>query len=78
LSYFRSTYQQHYAGKNGQRPVQVVDLLAANDILEPFCRGAIVKYILRYGRKGGKSRLDLLKAAHYLVMLLNENQEVTN
>jgi hypothetical protein len=72
VSYVASTYGEHYVGKNS---VQVMDLLIANDLAREFCQGNIVKYVARYGRKGGANRKDLLKAMHYLVLLLGIEQK---
>ena len=40
-----------------------------------FCEGNVIKYICRYNNKGG--RQDLLKAKHYIDLLL-ENADVSN
>ena len=37
---------------------------------EGFCIGNIVKYALRYGKKEGRNRKDLLKILHYGIMLV--------
>mgnify|MGYP000871530254 FL=1 len=76
--YINSTYTQHYIGN--RKNIQVMDLLLAN---EPtgieFSRGAAVKYIMRYGKKEGRNRKDLLKAMHYIMfMLYSENMGDVN
>ena len=30
-----------------------------------------IKYLARYGKKNGKNRKDLLKAIHYIVLLMS-------
>lgn len=66
--YILSTYGEHYVGQNN---VQVMDLLMANppSALE-FSRGCCVKYVMRYGKKGGFNRKDLLKVAHYIIFMM--------
>jgi hypothetical protein len=66
--YIIKTYAEHYVGNKG---IQVMDLLLANEPtgLE-YARGNVVKYVMRYGKKGGYERKDLLKAAHYLLFML--------
>ncbi len=34
------------------------------------CIDTTIKYLMRYGKKSGKNRKDLLKAAHYIVLAL--------
>lgn len=67
--YLLSTYGEHYVGKNN---VQIQDLVLAGkpDETLGFWRWNSVKYILRYGKKGGFNRKDLLKAIHYAILML--------
>lgn len=66
--YIKSTYGEHYVGPDG---VQIQDLLQSIGSAEEFCRGSVIKYIARWGKKKGRNRLDLLKAAHYIVLLMH-------
>lgn len=60
----------------GDKSVQVVDLLRTTGDLEAFCRGNIIKYISRWGKKDGEKNMDdLYKAIHYIVMLLEEERD---
>jgi hypothetical protein len=68
--YIRGTYSGHYVGENN---VQALDLIFAIGHGEGFCVGDVLKYVARYGKKNGKSRKDLLKAIHYLILLLHLN-----
>lgn len=71
LDYMASTYNQHYAGKVEKLGnVQVMDLLGSNPPtgLE-YSRGCVVKYAMRYGKKGGFNKADLLKALHYIIFM---------
>jgi hypothetical protein len=65
-NYIESTYEQHYVSSN---KIQLVDIIDDND-LESFAKVSSMKYIQRYGKKDGRNRKDLLKAIHYLVMML--------
>ena len=49
--------------------IQPVEFVLANDI--PFCEGNIIKYVCRHKTKNGKG--DLLKAMHFLEILIKEN-----
>lgn len=71
-NYIESTYGQHYVGKN---EVQIQDLLHSIDIAVPFCQANAIKYLSRYGKKKGHNRLDLIKAVHYIILLLHFSDE---
>ena len=71
-NYIKSTYGQHYVGKN---EVQIQDLLHSIDIAVPFCQANAIKYLSRYGKKKGHNRLDLIKAAHYIILLMHFSDE---
>ena len=67
--YISSTYNQHYSvDKNG---FQVQDMLRHLEIDKDFCQANAIKYIARYGKKNGKNRKDLLKAIHYIILLMS-------
>lgn len=72
LEYIELTYGQHYVGREG---TQIQDLLNAIGISENFCQGNAVKYISRYGRKNGKNEQDLLKAMHYILLLMHFSEK---
>jgi hypothetical protein len=40
-----------------------------------FCQANAIKYLARYGKKNGKNRKDLLKAIHYIVLLMTSEDE---
>jgi len=67
--YIKSTYGQHYA--QVQEGVQVQDLLRSAGIDKDFCQANAIKYLARFGKKNGRNRADLLKAAHYIVLLMD-------
>lgn len=72
-----ASYGQHYV--DPKTNIQVLDILDSIGSAEEFCRGAAIKYLCRYGKKQGYNRQDLLKAFHYIVLLMyftrNRNKE---
>jgi hypothetical protein len=78
-NYIKSTYSEHYSTtKDG---FQVQDMLRHLGIDKDFCQANAIKYLARYGKKNGKNRKDLLKAIHYVVLLMSSednNKEDTN
>ena len=74
-NYIRSTYGEHYVGKD---EFQIQDLLHSIDIAVPFCQANAMKYLARYGKKKGFNRLDLLKAVHYIILLMHFSDELVN
>ena len=69
--YIDQTYDQHYA--NGK--YQATDMIIDSGHGEGFCIGNIMKYAMRYGKKDGKQRSDLLKIIHYAIIALYVNDE---
>lgn len=65
--YLSSTYNSHYTSKESK--TQTLDLIKSIGDAEPFCRSNAIKYLSRFGRKGGKSKQDILKAIHYCILL---------
>lgn len=66
--YVLSTYSQHYVGNGGYQTIDVWDTLGS---VESTCRDTAIKYLMRFGKKGGKNKKDLLKAVHYIVLLMH-------
>lgn len=58
-------------GSHYQLPIQPIEYIVKNDI--PYREGNIIKYVTRYKNKNGKE--DLLKAKHYLEMLIEEYED---
>ena len=48
--------------------IQPVEFIMRNEI--PFCEGNAIKYLCRWRKKGGID--DLLKARHYIDLLIDE------
>ena len=54
-------------------------MLRQLDIDKDFCQANAIKYLCRYGKKDGYNRKDLLKAIHYIVLLMSsEDEEYSN
>lgn len=70
-NYVNSTYGQHYVG-NGS--IQTIDFWESLGSLETTCRDTAIKYLARYGKKGGKNEKDLLKAIHYIILMMYANE----
>ena len=68
IGYINSTYTGHYVGKND---VQVVDIWKSLGSIESTARDTAIKYLMRFGKKEGKNKKDLLKAIHYIMMLIH-------
>ena len=69
-TYLESTYKQHYSTTD--EGFQVQDILRHLNINKDFCQANAIKYLCRYGKKNGYNRTDLLKAVHYIILLMSE------
>jgi len=65
--YLISTYKAHYTSE--QSKTQTLDLIESIGDAEPFVRSNAIKYLSRFGKKNGKSKMDILKAIHYCILL---------
>jgi hypothetical protein len=65
-AYIGNTYDQHYS--NGK--YQATDMILDAGHGEGFTMGNIMKYSMRYGKKNGKNKQDLLKIVHYAIIAL--------
>ena len=66
VDYIEKTYNQHYVGN---KEIQTIDVWQTLGSVDTTCRDTAIKYLMRYGKKGGYNRKDLLKAVHYIVLL---------
>lgn len=66
--YIDGTYGQHYVGAQG---IQTIDVWDSLDMAQQLCQGTAIKYLMRYGKKDGYNEKDLLKALHYIVLLMH-------
>ena len=65
--YVDGTYERHYA----QGKYQATDMIIDAGHGEGFAMGNIMKYAMRYGQKGGKNKMDLLKIVHYAIIAIH-------
>lgn len=70
IDYIAGTYSQHYGHEVDGKNVQVVDLWEGMGSLLTTSRDTAIKYLVRYGRKGGYNDKDLLKAIHYTLLMM--------
>ena len=70
IDYIAGTYGQHYGHEVDGKNVQVVDLWEGMGSLLTTSRDTAIKYLVRYGRKGGYNDKDLLKAIHYTLLMM--------
>ena len=68
IEYVTSTYNEHYT--NANNAIQGLDVWAARGTLCDTSIDNAIKYQMRYGKKGGYNRKDILKPIHYLVLAL--------
>lgn len=72
LTYLESTYVGHYVGElagKEQNNIQTIDVWQTLGSVDTTCRDTAIKYLMRYGKKEGHNKKDLLKAIHYIVLL---------
>ena len=65
--YVNTTYEGHYTSDKGDN-VQTLDIIESVGDAKSFCRSNAIKYLTRYEKKGQAKR-DILKAAHYCLLL---------
>ena len=70
--YVKSTYGQHYVKTGG---LQALDVFVALGNAETTFRDNAIKYLMRYGQKGGKNKKDLMKVLHYVILMLGVAEE---
>ena len=66
--YLKTTFGAHYS--DGDQ-VECFDAWNALGDSTPTYRNTAIKYLWRYGKKNGNNKADLLKAMHYIIMMLH-------
>jgi len=66
VNYVNGTYKEHYVAND----IQVFDIWHSIGSLDTTARDTAIKYLIRYGKKQGKNRKDLLKAIHYIILMM--------
>lgn len=59
----------HYQSEDG---IQTFDVWRTNGSAETTCRDNAIKYLMRYGKKNGYNKKDLLKCIHFIILMINE------
>ena len=67
--YLESTYKQHY--KIDLNEIECFDAWIALGDSTPTFRNTAIKYLWRYGKKKGSNKDDLMKALHYIILMLH-------
>ena len=73
VKYIEDTYNQHYS--TTEDGFQVLDIFSNMNIDKDFCQANAIKYLMRYGKKQGKNQQDLIKAIHYIVLLISSEDK---
>ena len=73
IEYIESTYSQHYSTDG--KGLQAMDIFRNMDTDKDFCQSNAIKYLIRYGKKQGRNEKDLIKAIHYIVLLISSERE---
>jgi len=66
-NYIECTYNEHYVNDG---KLQVVDVWHARGSLSSTGIDTALKYLMRYGKKDGKNKKDLMKAVHYIILTM--------
>lgn len=66
VDYIKETYGSHYT--NESNDIQTLDIYEARGTLADTSIDNAIKYLMRYGKKEGRNKYDLLKAIHYLLL----------
>ena len=73
IRYIQSTYNQHYSTDG--KGLQAMDIFRHLNTDKDFCHSNAIKYLIRYGKKQGKNEKDLIKAIHYIVLLISSERD---
>ena len=64
----------HYVASNGLESIEVIEAFLGPEGFKAFCKGNVIKYVLREGKKGPAEE-DLAKASKYLGWILKPPSE---
>lgn len=68
MDYILATYGEHY----GNGAMQMIDVWEKNGSLTTTARDIAMKHLDRFGKKEGLNKKDLLKAIHFLLIMLQK------
>jgi len=69
FDYISSTYGQHYTSEEHPERIQTFDVYESLGSLDTTSRDTSIKYLMRYGKKAGHNKVDLMKSIHYTIIL---------
>jgi hypothetical protein len=70
--YIKTTYSSHYT--NDENELQTLDVWKSRGSMSETCLDTSIKYLMRYGKKGGKNEMDLFKSIHYLILTISNER----
>ncbi len=70
--YVNATYSQHYVTEG---ELQIIDVWKSLGNLDTTARDTAIKYLGRFGKKEGNNRKDLLKAIHYIMLMMYDTKD---
>ena len=73
IEYIKSTYNEHYSTDG--KGLQAMDIFRNMNTDKDFCQSNAIKYLIRYGKKQGRNEKDLIKAIHYIVLLISSERK---
>ena len=76
--YIASTYQAHYVNETAgtkDEEIQTIDVWKQIGHVKEACHSNIIKYAMRYCKKDGYNKKDLLKIIHYTILLWHFTQD---
>jgi hypothetical protein len=65
-AYIDRTYGEHYKTED----LETFDVWEAMGSASTTSRDTAIKYLMRYGKKNGKNKDDLMKTLHYVLLCL--------
>ena len=75
--YIEGTYSSHYVNEKAgtkDEEIQTIDVWKQMGQEKEACHTNIIKYAMRYGKKDGYNKKDLLKIIHYTILLWHFTQ----
>ena len=76
--YIEGTYSSHYVNEKAgtkDEEIQTIDVWKQMGHVEQACHSNIIKYAMRYGKKDGYNKKDLMKIIHYTILLWHFTQD---
>ena len=76
--YIAATYKAHYVNEKAgtkDEEIQTIDVWKQMGHVEEACHSNIIKYAMRYGKKDGYNKKDLMKIIHYTILLWHFTQD---